>query len=343
MATQDDVLKSNKHILKDHFIEEQISRFGSRYKEYRQQYEAAGRFELEPSFPLYIMLEQTYKCNLHCPMCIQGLPTERKSFQMDTSQMSMDLFKKIVLEGEKYHCPSISMHVNDEPLLVRDLPERIRFAKEHGFMDIIMTSNGVLFTEEKVKQVIDAGITYILFSIDGATQETYDKVRLGGNFDKVLKSIQMVREYRASKKSAIPLLRASFVQNRLNQHETEAFFEKFSPLVDFVEVQGFSHYYNHTDSLIPEGAQKIKEFFCNEPWRKLIVRANGDILPCCTFYGYDIKVGNLEKASLHETFNSSFMKKLRQDFKNGIYRNPACATCSKSYYDPVVTKVLTKS
>ena len=69
---------------------EQLKRYGARYTQYRSQYDAAGRFEYEPPFPLYLMLEQTYLCNLRCPMCIQGLPSAREAFVPGAPRMPWD-------------------------------------------------------------------------------------------------------------------------------------------------------------------------------------------------------------------------------------------------------------
>lgn len=338
MTTPDKLLKSNRlgRARKEQAEQGLAQVYGSRYTEYRQRYEAACRFEYEPPFPLYLMLEQTYHCNLRCPMCIQGLPAQREVFEPSTSRMAWELFEQVVLEGERHGCPSIAMHVNDEPLLVKDLPERITFAKAHGFMEVYMTTNGVLFTEEKVRQVIEAGVTHLLFSIDAATEETYRKVRVGGDYGKVLEAIEAVRRFRESRGSALPIVRASFVQNRFNQHETAAFMEKFGALADYVEIQGFSSYYEHTDHMIPHGVRPVEDFTCSAPWRELIVRADGQVLPCCTFYGYEVVLGNIRDSSLFELFNSPRMKQLRADFARGIYRDPACARCAKSFYEPQV-------
>lgn len=340
MTSQDKLLNPNRlgKIRRERAEQELAQDYGARYTEYRRQYQAAGRFEYEPAFPLYLMLEQTYHCNLRCPMCIQGLPAERKRFEPSTNRMSWELFQQVVMEGERYRCPSIAMHVNDEPLLVKDLPARIAFAKAHGFMEIYMTTNGVLFTEEKVRQVIEAGVTHILFSIDAATEETYEKVRVGGDFAKVQEAIRMVLRFREFRRTVLPIVRASFVQNRFNQHETEAFMDKFGALVDYVEIQGFSSYYDHTDQMIPLAAERVEDFTCNEPWRKLIVRTNGEVLPCCTFYGYEVVLGNLRDSSLFELFNMPRMKRLRTDFAQGIYRESACASCAKSFYAPKVQR-----
>ena len=338
MTTQDLLLCTNLRgeAKREQAEAEQARRHGERYREYRRQYRAAGRFEFEPAFPLYLMLEQTYLCNLRCPMCIQGMPEQRRNFEPGGARMTEDLYKRILLEGQKHQCPSIAMHVNDEPLLVKNLPERIALAKAHGFMDIFMTTNGTLLTEEKIRAVIEAGVTHILFSVDAATEETYNRVRPGGNYEKVLRAIDTARRFRDSQGSVLPILRASFVQNRLNQHETKIFLERFTDRVDFVEIQGFTHYYDQTTALAPQDLVPVADFTCNEPWRKLIVRANGDVLPCCSFYGYEIVLGNLADSTLQQMFNSPRMKKLRNDFKQGIYENPACESCSRSFYKPIL-------
>ena len=313
------------------FHQEQIELYGDRYIQYRQQYEAAGKFEYVPDFPLHIVLEQTYRCNLRCPMCLQALP-EREAYDPGVIEMPWELFEQIVLEAEKYNCPSISMHGIDESLLVKDLPNRISFAKAHGFMDIIMSTNGMLLTQEKLEQLVEAGVTHLLISLDAVHRDTYEKVRVGGNYDKARKAVEIVDRFRRSRQSAIPIFRVSFVQNRLNQSETQEFVETFSSLVDYVEVQGFQLY--HSEQLIPNGVEKVEDFRCTEPWRKLLVRANGDVLPCCSFYGYDVTLGNFKNTSLFELFNSPRTSQMRQNFKQGAYVDEACRNCSQSFYKP---------
>jgi radical SAM protein with 4Fe4S-binding SPASM domain len=295
----------------------------------------AGELKYEPEFPLYIMLEQTYRCNMRCVSCIHGYPHLRKKFSLDVSCMPWELFERIVLEGEKNNCPSISTHNNDEPLLVKDLEKRIAFARQHGFMDVIMTTNGIAFTEERIKGIIDAGVTRILFSIDALTEETYNKVRPKGNYRRVIKALEKAREYRASRGSHLPILRASFVVNRLNQHELKQFIEEFSSLVDYIDVQPFCTYYDANLELIPDGARLIpeSEYRCNGPWRCVVVRGNGDVLPCPNFYGVEMVMGNMYQNSIKEIFNSPAMKQLRREFKEGIFRSPACQACSRSVYE----------
>ncbi len=331
MITQDKLLEKHNTSLAD-VDAEMIRRYGQRYVEYRKQYIAAGEFRYEPEFPLYLMLEQTYRCNLRCPSCIQGLTEYKHNFNNGVSIMPRSLFEQIVLEGEQHGCPSIAFHVNDEPLLVKDLNERIAFARDHGFMDLIMTTNGNLLNSKVMKSLIEAGITRILFSLDAATSETYKKVRPGGDFSTVINNLEALLSYKKEKGLVIPAVRVSFVTSNLNAHEQKPFIEKFSERVDYLEVQGFSTYYDINSALIPPDAEHVKEFSCTEPWRKLIIRSNGDVLPCCTFYGYEIVLGNLSQTSLKDIFQGEQCRNLRHDFTKGNYRLQPCSACSESFY-----------
>ena len=331
MFSQDQLLSSHKSRIG--LVEAELEKqFGARYREYRKHYRLAGEFKYEPAFPLYLMLEQSYSCNLKCPSCIHGFPEEKKKFNMDTKIMPRSLFNQIIQEGEQNNCPSISFCVNDEPLLIPDLPERVAYAREHGFMDLFITTNGTFLTLDLAKELIKAGITRILFSIDAATTETYDQVRPGGDFNRVLENLTALVNYKESSGLLLPAIRASFVNSKLNHHERDLFIEKFSPLVDYVEIQGLSVYYETNTHLIPEDSKHVMDFSCNEPWRKLIIRANGDALPCCNFYGYEIVVDNILKTSIKEIFSSQALAKLRKEFKEGIFNLPPCQTCANSFY-----------
>lgn len=303
---------------------------GERYARYRQDWKTAGELAYEPEFPLYIMMEQTYRCNLRCPSCVHAYPELRKPLSFKEAVMPRSLWDKVVLEGEKYGCPAISVHNNDEPLLVKDLADRIAFAKAHGFMDIIMTTNGTLFTEEKIRAVIDAGVTRILFSIDAATEEVYNKVREGGDYEKVVWALKQALAYRESLGSPLPIIRVSFVPTIFNQHEIGQYVEKYKDIVDYIDLQPYCGWKDANAAVAPPNAAPIENFRCNGPWRTVIVRGNGDVLPCPNFYGAELVLGNLHQNTLHEIFNSGRTRKLRREFKEGIYSETCCYDCSRT-------------
>ena len=72
-----------------------------------------------------------------------------------------------------------------------------------------------------------------------------------------------------------------------------------------------------------------KTYFCNEPWTGLFsVRTNMDVVFCPCFL--KLNIGNLDKASMHEIWNSEKLQELRISFSKGelpeICRNQLCPT-----------------
>ena len=310
---------------RDRFEKVQIDRFGERYIRYREQLRQASELEFLPNFPLYLMLEQTFKCNLTCPSCIQGYKEATKPFL--SSRMTDEMYIKIIDEARVNNLPSISMHVNDEPLLVKNLAERIAIARDAGIMDIIMTTNGNLLDQNRAEDIIEAGVTHILFSIDAATDATYQSDRPGGTFSKVVEAVNIVNKIRGS--GALPLLRASMVLTNLNAHERDAFHDFWGPKVDYIEMQAFGAYKDFNANLATDKQQYIdpSTFSCSMPFGRLTVRGNGDVIPCCSFYGYELVVGNISDCSLQKIWRNAMMTQLRDDCIRRDYSMSACQKC----------------
>ena len=327
----------------------QSKKYGQEYIKYRQQWDAALNLGYESDFPIYIMLEQTYKCPLRCVSCVQGYPDLRTNYDLNKagdngSRMSLEMYKNIVEQAVENKCRSMSMHNNDEPLLIKDVSERIAYAKEKGIMDIIFTTSGILFTEDKLEDVIEAGVTHLCFSIDALTKETYKKVREGGNYDKVMWAVERALAYREEKNSVLPIIRVSWVTNKFNEHELEDFIEFFSDKVDYVDIQplflgttgtmderkGKDIQINSQD-IIPERSNKVEDYRCMSPWTTMVIRGNGDIITCPNFSGAKQVMGTIHNSTIKEVWNGPY-KKLRQECKDGTYTLSGCIECADNIY-----------
>ncbi|MGE4297182.1 MAG: radical SAM/SPASM domain-containing protein [Desulfovibrionaceae bacterium] len=331
-TTSDGMLKKYVNINADCAALQQ-ERYGDRYGTYREQYALSGRQELIPDFPLYIHFEQTYLCNLRCPSCIQGHRDLKNKYNTGIPLLPLDVYVKVLEECQAHACPSVAMHSIDEPLLVPDIANRIRLAREHGVMEVFMTTNGQLLTDDTANAICEAGLTHILFSTDAATAETYAKVRVRGDFAKTLRAIERIREWKARNNALFPIIRASFVLSRLNQHEEELFIERFGSLVDYIDIQSFYGLGVVNAHLVPDNHTVIDpvDFACSEPFRKVIVRANGDVVPCCSPFGFRMVMGNVNEQSVFEIYNGSKMKNVRESLKTRNF-NPVCRECVSNLY-----------
>ncbi len=315
------------------YCKTQIENYGQRYIDYRKSFYRKSADGPDLPFPIYILFEQTYRCNLRCPICIHSRDDLKTKYDTHQDLMPISLYKTVILECEKHACPSIAMHNCDEPLLVPDIAERIRFAKDHGVMDIFLTTNGQLLTETKAARICEAGLTHVSFSIDAATKETYEKNRINAKFEKVLSAIGFIKGWKRKNASKLPIIRASFARNINNYFEEEDFIEKFKDIVDLLDIQAFIVVDDFNRGLAAPCDQPLdpSEFECSEPFHTVVVRADGSVSPCCEIHGYKQIVGNLYHSSLFKIFNNEKMKQLRSELKEKNY-NLNCMKCSTSRY-----------
>lgn len=132
--------------------------------------------------PLAIIVEVTSRCNLQCVMCGTPHMTRRKA------DMELSLFKKIVDECASAGHLLLWLHHMGEPLLYPHLAEAIEYqVRVCGYPPCIST-NGMLLDKEMCEKLKDAGAHTIMVCISSMRRSVYDKLRIGGDLDRVVKN-----------------------------------------------------------------------------------------------------------------------------------------------------------
>tara|TARA_Y100000310_G_scaffold100101_1_gene97963 strand:+ start:1551 stop:2621 length:1071 start_codon:yes stop_codon:yes gene_type:complete len=308
---------------------------GKKFEEYRKDWDAINRFELESDFPIFLQLETNQICNLRCPSCPIGQVDDQKKY-ISSNNMDWEMYKKIILEGEKHGCPSVEPQGTNEPFLDKNLENYIKFASDHGFIDIMLNTNGTLLPEERARKFLKSGVTRVRFSLDAATKETYEKVRLGGKYETTMGNIEKFLQIKKQENFELPVVGVNFCKTKFNEHEEELFVDTWKDKVDFIVIQDFQPpdlEKNYSD-FIPSSASVFREninnskFRCQQPWQRVLIRSNGEVCPCCAFFSEELSLGNVKERSIHELWNSKEMRNLRDIHKNGKYEeNPWCKKC----------------
>ena len=104
-----------------------------------------------------------------------------------------------------------------EPLIQPKLAEWIADAKSAG-CETGFLSNGLLLTENKLKTILEAGVDWICISMDGATAEMYNKIRVGSDFDRVSENVARIAKLREGN---VPKIMINFVLMNINVHQVE--------------------------------------------------------------------------------------------------------------------------
>ena len=306
---------------------------GDEFKEYRKKWEKASRLEKLYEFPLFLVFENMFQCNLKCIMCLHS-SKDNKSIKYE-GRMSWDMYVKMMQEASTYHCPSMTFAGYCEPLLDTRLPEMIALAKKAGMVDIMLNTNATLLTEETGRKLIENGLTRLRAGFDGATPETYEKIRIGSHYKKVKNNILRFIALRDKLTSKLPVVRISCVHISTNDHEIADFIHFWKGKVDYVTVQRHKPHELKKGWLSEQPGQKARIFEnikCSEPWERLFVRGNGDVYICC-MAKYGPKVGNLKRNTLYEIWNSDAANNLRRAILTGDWDSiPTCKECMIQTY-----------
>ncbi len=296
------------------------------WDKYRTLYDQASKLEVVTEHPLQIDFELNSTCNLKCPMC--PLSVEVNS-EKNSNLFPFELFKEIISAGVKKGLSAIKLNYLNEPLLRADLEEFITYAKEAGILDIYLSTNGLLLSKARIHSLIEAGLSRIQISIDAYSEEVYDKIRPGSNYQKVVDNVINFIEIRNNLNLELPIVRVNFVKTELNEHQLDDFVSFWKDKVDMLGIQEMVKPPKTTKEFGSNRTEEKKNFQCSFPYKQLVITAEGNVLPCCTFYGEEMPLGNIfEDNNLLRYWKSSKMIELRKLHKNCDYQNnPICKKC----------------
>lgn len=180
------------------------------------------RIEEAAEFPVVILLDNTNACNLRCSMCDHANMKHHRPL----ARMDFKLYTRLIDEIARERPDARVWEIFfGDPFMCPDMAERIRYAKDKGLTDVVLNSNGVLMSEKKAKAVIEAGLDAIYVGIDAAKAETYEKIRVGGKYDKAVANVLGYRDLLAKHGRPDQKLFVQFVISEPNEDEVDAFRE----------------------------------------------------------------------------------------------------------------------
>ncbi|MDF1547346.1 MAG: radical SAM/SPASM domain-containing protein [Bacteroidales bacterium] len=293
--------------------------------------------------PLGISIEPTNSCNLKCKEC----PTGMEILMRKKGKMELPLFKQAVDDLSNY-LTNIIFNFQGEPFLNPSLFEMIEYASKKKIYSITST-NGHFLKKENSDKSIKSGLNKLIISLDGTTQEVYEKYRVNGSLSKVLEGVKTVVSSKKEAKSQLPKVVLQFLVTGENEHQiNEAKIIASKLEVDKIVFKSAQIYdFKNGSPLIPQnpkfsrykqqpnGTYKIKSKLKNRCWRmwsQPVITATGDVLPCCFDKDAKYKMGNLKENSFREIWHSEnyldFRKKVFSDRKS----IDICKNCTEGLF-----------
>lgn len=293
------------------------------YDNYRYEWYNNPNNDIVNRVPIHLDIEATSRCNLKCIMCPRTEMKNNNTFWKECD-FDLELYKKIVDEGSEKGLKSIKFNYLGEPLINKNIVEMIQYAKSKNIIDVMLNTNATLLTEEKSKQLINSGLDKIFFSVDSPNKDTYEKIRINANFDKVIDNIKIFSSIRSQYNKNIPFTRISMVVTKNNYDEVDKFKTLFFPIVDEV---AYVDYVEHTN-ISRSNININSNFKCPQLWQRMFIHPDGYVTVCCVDSKRIIKMGNIKHSTLEDIWTSSEYNKLREYHINGnLNKINICRNC----------------
>lgn len=276
--------------------------------------------------PRLILVELTNRCNLNCVFCNHRHRTDFPEYDGSPQDMDFDLYKKIVDETTS-HAWIIHPNGCGEPLLYPHIVEAIEYASERGKKTWFFT-NATLLDRKMTKALLEANLTRILFSVDGCDKQSYEPFRVGASWDAVVENIAyFVETTRSGGYETMPRMRICLTP------ENESIEKE---IVGFWHNLGIEHVRTVNEIVIPPPSEFLypskwssrgMKFSCRKINRHLTVNVTGKVVLCCVDYLGAYVLGDLNKQSPLEAFNSPEAKRIRKAMETGKNYPKFCDYC----------------
>jgi len=284
---------------------------------------SSQEFKKNKSIPLCLDIETAAICDLACPFCFREYTATPD--KIINEKVCYDLIDQAADIG----IPSIKFNWRGEPLLHPKLPDFIQYAKSKGILETIINTNATNLKGKLAERIVESGLDYIIYSFDGGTKATYEKMRPGrfkkNLFENTYNNIKNFKLLKDKMKSKFPYTKIQMILMKETFKEKNDFFKLFNDYVDDVSLTQYterggkvedldenslSQYY-HKLSLnkLPVGTAYLRDAFgkikiasgrkpCEQPFQRLLVTYEGRVAMCCYDWGATYPVGYTNEKAL---------------------------------------------
>jgi MoaA/NifB/PqqE/SkfB family radical SAM enzyme len=306
----------------------------------RNEWAAALRLDVVPGLPTHLQVEPGNVCNLRCPLCHVVTDGKPQGF------METDRFRGLMREvGDTL----MFLHFWGwgEPFLHPDLAHMIRLAKDRGAA-VITSTNGHFFDGgHDPDALIDSGLDALIFALDGADPETYDRYRRRGDFHRVVGNLRRLALRKRERRSAAPLINLRMLVHKGNEHQVAAVHALAKDLgADQFTLKTLCHFDNEAEgrNILPDNPAYRRFRYdgtgnpvrirnrCKKPWNHPTVYRDGTVVPCDYHTGLEMPMGNAFGAGgFSGVWHGPAFRAFRSRFRRNRLDGLRCEGCSLNF------------
>lgn len=270
--------------------------------------------------PSTFYVETVLACNLDCPECVIGADAVTRTKKI----MKLEEFKIISKKIEPY-AKLVFLHKWGEPFMNKNIFEMIKMTSEYAHAHI--STNAHFLDGDRCEKTIKSGLGTLIISIDGMSQEVYEKYRVRGDVKLVIENIKRVAKTNEHYGKPVTIL-PQFIAFDHNYHEIGEFEDFCSslglraiikkPYIRYgkMEVSKDKKYHMEKYKNAKEHLDAIST--CLHSDTIMAITADGSLLLCTQDYNQGWSLGNLldENVDVVKLWNNPLYKKIRDSIKN---------------------------
>ena len=286
-----------------------------------------------------LSIEPTTSCNLRCPQCPSGL----RSFSRDTGMLQKEVYEKVINELHPY-LSFLTFYFQGEPYLNPLFFNMVEYASKKNIFTHTST-NAHYLNKKNSLLTVQSGLDQIIISIDGFSEETYTKYRIGGSLEKVLQGTKNLVEAKKKLRSDSPNIIWQFIAFDHNLHEIP-FAKKVAKEYDVNQLKiKTAQIYNFEEGneLIPKnnkwaryrkvgGKYEIKNKLLNHRWRmwqSAVITWDGIMVPCCFDKDAKYQMGNVLENKVKEIWQNGQYQSFRKLILKSRKNIDICKNCTE--------------
>jgi PqqA peptide cyclase len=206
--------------------------------------------------PMWLTLELTYKCPLHCPWCSNPLDFDKFKNELTTEE-----WKKVLREGRKMGALQLGF-TGGEPMLRDDLEELVAYSEDLGYYTNLITS-GVGLTPKRLRALKKAGLKQIQLSVQSGSKELSKKLVGVDVFDQKMDVFEDIKSQGFPMVLNIPICKQNIGETRQMLEMAEKLGVEY---IEFANVQYYNWAMLNRDEFMPsreqieEAESIVKEF-----------------------------------------------------------------------------------
>lgn len=202
--------------------------------------------------PLCVQIEVTNKCNTECIMC-KRWKWYKESPELCGKELTSNEIKKIMSSISKFGVKSV-IFSGGEPLLKENFEDILVHTKELNLHTGVLTDGSKIAENDNLTEIIVDCVDWIRISLDGSSAEIHEKVRRGGDFNKVLGALKILNKYRNKSESSLKI-GVCYTISKLNVDDVEN-------MVDFYKERMIKNHEEHIDSIFFKFAHSSEQYAC---------------------------------------------------------------------------------